>query len=690
MAYKMSINRLLENSQRSDVRGYNIYTRGLRNIPKPYGRECMYKQWDKPSLGLPGTAAIGHQVDVKDLIIPAVTANGVSLCFEVMRNHWTPAYMDTHYRCKPFGEYQRSGLVTVQERKCFTGDDTFISHLIFRSDSREDLHIEIDLNVPFEGLSDGIYKAAGKIVPRSVKKEMYLEGFACAKTSMGTKASFILPAQGKAELRYGFAFSAASAEAATYALDEALTMADPFTDAEKRFNRWMADNAPALNTDDTDMLKVYYYRFFVIKCAIHTPSAVLPQSDYVDECVYESPFGDWFGAPVGLPIPLQIEEMKWMREAAPLRAFIANWCRGVGATKGYIQYTPMAIWNYYMLTGDKALLEECYGELKAFALKKCPDSTDPLPITVGSWVTGAEYQPSFYQYTEPKWDWQHDNEGSHYGYDKTSLYRVDECVMHCANLSACEKIAKTLGNAEDAAFFAGYAGSAIEQLCKISWNEEKGFFFDVDVNTGKQCDEAYCYDGFLPMSFDLVSSKYSKAFQKLQADGAFDSGFGITSVNKDNPMYWFDNHIAGPVASSEAQPHGYACCWNGPVWPFAVSLVLDALGTAARKNSQLNPIFERIFRQYTELHFSRGDRSVPLVCEHFRPSDGMSFSPYTEYFHSQWVNLYLSYYLGIRVNEDGVTFAPITQNDFAVDGVMIRGKAYRFSQEDGKCCMTEL
>ena len=41
----------------------------------------------------------------------------------------------------------------------------------------------------------------------------------------------------------------------------------------------------------------------------------IPESDFYDQCVYESPFGSWFGAPVGLPIPLQIEEMKWIKES---------------------------------------------------------------------------------------------------------------------------------------------------------------------------------------------------------------------------------------------------------------------------------------------------------------------------------------------------------------------------------------
>ena len=146
-------------------------------------------------------------------------------------------------------------------------------------------------------------------------------------------------------------------------------------------------------------------------------------------------------------------------------------------------------------------------------------------------------------------------------------------------------------------------------------------------------------------------------------------------------MYWFDNCITGPVVASLSDPHPYDCSWNGPVWPFALSLVLDALGDASYTNDALCATFERLFLEYTELHFDCGDRSTPCICEHYCPTDGMSFSPYTEYFHSEWLNLFFSYYLGIRVTEEGISLRPITADTFSVEGIVIRGKTYRVSQE---------
>ena len=682
MLYAVNINRLLESAKRSDVRGYNIYTCGKKELKRPSLDEPILQKWDAPSLGLTGKVAIGHEIDKSDLIVPRLSVNGTPLSFYVMRNRWTPAFMDTCYRCQPFGEYQKSGLIAVREKKCFTENDTFISHLTISNDGHEPVTVQVTLSLPLDKISDGIYSIREKILPKSIKKDLTLDGFIAAKTDRGEAAEFTIAPQSRIQLRYGFAFSSVSEAVADGNVTEALTFSDPFSDAEVCFNEWMDAHAPKLQIGNTDLLKIYYYRFFVIKSAIHTPTDVLPESDFRNQVVYESPFGSWFGAPVGLPIPLQIEEMKWMRDHTALRSHVANWCRGVGYTQGYIQFTPMAIWRLYLQTGDASMISECYEAVKAYTLKKATSEAHGLPITTGSWVTGAEYQPSFYQHTDPKWDWRCDAEGVKKGFSLTQLYRVDECIMYAANLTACQKMADLLGKADDVTVFAAKATDAIEQIRRLSWDEERNFFFDVVPESKRPCDEAYCYDGFTPMMFSLFGKEYHSVFDQLLKGGRFDGGVSLTSVGKDCPMYWFDNCIAGPTASSLSEPHLYGCSWNGPVWPFAVSLILDALGNASYSNETLSHTFQRIFMEYTDLHFDFGDRSTPCICEHYRPTDGISFSPYTEYFHSEWVNLFFSYYLGIRITEDGISFHPITDEEFCVDGVTVNGTSYRFVQEN--------
>ena len=109
------------------------------------------------------------------------------------------------------------------------------------------------------------------------------------------------------------------------------------------------------------------------------------------------------------------------------------------------------------------------------------------------------------------------------------------------------------------------------------------------------------------------------------------------------------------------------------------------------KNSKkLKETFSELFSAYTELHFDGGDRSVPCICEHYRPTDGMSFSRFTEYFHSTWLDLFFSHLAGIGVTDNGVEFDPVYEGELLIDGVFIRGKRYRFEiSADGSrsvCC----
>lgn len=681
----MNYNRFLENSQRSDVIGRNIYTMGRGHDSDAFRREMTawpHRDWDTPSLGLPGVIAIGHQIDVKDVLTLKIMADGREQAFTPVRNRWTPAWMQTYYRSAPDTEYYpRSGVLCVKECKGFLPDDTFLAELTLFNDKRETVEAEISLEVPFADIGAGCYAVEAKTQPGSLGKQYPLNGFAAAITDGSGKVT--IPANGSVTVRYAFAYDPEDKEAAMERARAAFDIREPFQLCEERFNRWMEEHTPKLETENTDILKIYYYRYFLIYRGIHTPDAVIPGHDFEGECVYESPFGYWFGATVGLSVPLQVEEMKWMKDRHAVYSQLHNWKRGAGNSKGYIQATPMAVWNLYQLTGDRSLLEELYGDCRGYSFGKYdPEKPEQLPVTSGSWGTGAEYQPSFYQYTEPKWDWRNDNEGVWWnqGFEFTELYRVDECMFLAGNLTACANMARVLEKTEDQAMLEECAGTVLRRIRELCWNEEKGFFFDCDVKTGRQCGEAYCYDGFFPMLWNLFGKDYYKVFSYLEKDGPFDCDFPVISVDKNCPMYWFDNCLTGPTAASEKEPHYYECSWNGPTWPFATSFVLEALGAAAAEDEGLQGLWNRLFERYTELHFDGGDRSLPRLAEHYRGTDGVSFSPYHEYFHSTWVTLFMSYWAGIHVEDGQVSFAPMTKAEFTLEGVELWGRKYRFKQ----------
>ncbi len=118
--------------------------------------------------------------------------------------------------------------------------------------------------------------------------------------------------------------------------------------------------------------------------------------------MYESLNGGWYGGPVGLPVP-------W------------------------------AAWQAYQLHPDRNWLAAHHASFRKYVTVRF-DLDDPVPtMTPGSWGTGAEYQPSFYQHTPHQpWDWRYDVEGhNESGFPIARLWRLDDLCYHLLSMRGC-------------------------------------------------------------------------------------------------------------------------------------------------------------------------------------------------------------------------------------------------------------
>ncbi len=682
-----NINRLLENAWRSDLFGYNMASRGLngfeskpRRPEKRAGGPTPSALWDAPQPGMHGILCLGHQVNATNALTLKVTVDGKETSLHPTRNHWTPAFMETIYRSDINPDYYpNSGTFCLRDRKAILRNDIFVSHMTLTNQKREVSAVELEFSMPFEELPDGVYRVNAQTQPGALQKHYPVTGFASILTDCGgRKVTLQIPPHGSARLRVAMAFDPKSAEKALASAQSALAASDPFLENEQTFNQWFWENVPQLECENSDLLKVYYYRWYVVYRSIHEPSQWIDGHPIPGQCIYESPYGSWFGTVVGLPIALQVGDAGWMRHSSAVRNQLKNWSDGVVAFRQYIQFTPLAAWRYYLLVRDRDWLSSVYqgfaGHLKELLKGGIP------PLTVGSWLTGAEYQPSFYQYTDQPWDFRYDEEGAKKGFPKKAIHRVDEVCFLILSLRGCIRMAEELGERADIAHFSEAERALTDYVFTHLWDPEKKFFFSYDPEAGKRCDEAACYDGFVPFIDSVAGEEYFCAFEKLWDEDWFFSEYGATSAARNCPMFWYDNCIAGPTACSVKEPHEYACSWNGPVWPFANSLIALGLGEAAARDARLQERWLEFFRAFTELHFLYGDRSTPVICEHYRGDDGASFSPFTEYFHSSWIDLFMRFYAGISVDSGEVSFAPFAREPFALRGVTLGEITYDFIQ----------
>ncbi|GAA5122307.1 hypothetical protein JIN84_09805 [Luteolibacter yonseiensis] len=697
-----NVNRYLSNSARTDVIGPDMWTTlrelndgrvGRPDTPESGMPQMPEENWGRPGLGMQGVFCAGHQTPLENLISIETSEKLV-----VTRHQWTPAWSLSYYRALPSGRPGTSplaGALSIKETKCVTPEDVFVGELEILNDHREAAPFDIELIHP------GLNRTGGRVTFTAVTNvggiardgrgwEINGSGWLSTRGDIDFGKNLIIPPQRTLRLRYAFAVDHVGTTDAEERVAAALTETDPFKRNEADFNSWFVKNVPAFSTSDPDILKLYYYRWFLVKRAIHDPKKFIPGHPYKRPAIYESPIGDWFCAVIGLPIPVQVQEVRWLRDITPGKNHILNWAENVHYQyREYLQFTPAALWNFYKIHPDAEILNAVAQPATDYAWKDVPVHGQPqLPVQRGSWPTGAEYQPNFYQFTKPEpWDWRHDAQGAGEGFPIAESVRLDKASFTIANLYGAANFMELLDNKKSFTDSRNQADRMLKTIEEKHWKD--GFFYSTDPETHALADQAACYDGFLPFLFGMEKKpEYFAAFDKFFDPKWFWSEFPITTVAKNNPMYWSGNAIAGPTASSVEKPHVYPCSWNGPMWNYNNSAMCEALGSVATSSGgeRFRDGWLEFHRRWSESHFVYGDRSVPCAMEHLRPTDGSNFRrQVVDYFHSAWLDSTFSYWAGIRVTDkrDKVIFDPLTKEDFRLENVPSGGRELTFVQEGG-------
>lgn len=707
-----NINRFLASAFRTDVIGREMWN-GKINEGKSklveeqdyyvrpdkecggYSVQMPQFAWDPPALGLPGTWAYGQHTNLTDVFkinVAETSSTGErELNFVATRNNWTPAYLTTYYRSTSDSSYPYGGVLTIKETKCIDGNNVFVSECKFINDCNERRGYRVGLQLPhFTAIDDGYYSVNATIMPSGMlcgQDKVTITGYAVAMTSTGKTAFDIelLPHQ-TVTIRFCFAVSEKSGFQARAFAEAALKKTDIFENNEQDFNNWMQVNAPNLEIEDLDLLKIYYYRWFVVYRALHEPRSIIKMHPYQHSAFFEAPFGLWFGCAIGLPVPCQVLESRWLANSKLSCGHVLNWGEKTCGYMNYLQFTPMAIWKWYLASRDLIVLKAVYPTMKEYSLKDI-DETAPsrLPVQHGSWMTGAEYQPNFYQFTQPdKWDWRFDDEGAEkWGMTPAALIRPDLCAHTIANLNAAASAARVLGLLADAEELTVIARQQLESLVSELWSEEKQCFVGADPVSAAHADEAICYDSFMPYLWGMITDeRYTVGLKKIFDETLFWDEFPVTSAAKKTPMYWSGNCLVGPAQASLDKPHAYPCSWNGPSWHYANGLLTAALGSVAEgtRDAGMKAQWLELFGRWSEMHFLYGDRSTPCAVEHHRPTDGARFRNIVDYFHNAWLDPFFSYYLGIRIEISRLEFSPFFHGEFWLKNVVIGGQQFSFRQ----------
>jgi hypothetical protein len=535
--------------------------------------------WAPPRPGFVGRLHLGHETDVVDPVPVTFVVDGVAVEPRVLSHTWSPDLSETVYGL--------TDSLRVAERKGVRG---------------------AVLCADWHFLGSGRVEVRPSVRERHIRARVTtLSVYADLRADIPLRMTPLTPVDAPAVVRFRVA----------------LGDGEPIGDLDARpFEAWLARHAPRLHTASKELAEVYRYRWFVVYRNLRRPFLWFKDHPMPGELFFEGPVSNWFTAPIGLSFPLQLREARWMRSPRGVQDTLNAWTANAGALRSYAadpltpalefaEHHPLelgaardAALEYVLGKGRSARLEG--GNLHAF------------PVTVGSWVNGTEYAPDFF--AEVGWD--HTRSEMFLGEGPalpragepdspradrlTRVSRVDTNVWHWA-------IVKALGGPD-----------LRSELARTHLHD--GFFRSAGEHG--PITSVLSFEAALPFLYADFGPRERSALAR--AIDAWSAPKGLYSTAPDCPAYSPENAFRG---------YSYPCCWNGPVWNYATSWVLHALGAVAQRTADpaLRERFARVWTQWTASHLALGE---PLVVEHFHPETGRPYRLIPDYFHSAWLDTF--------------------------------------------------
>jgi hypothetical protein len=492
--------------------------------------------------------------------------------------------------------------------------------------------------------------------------------------------------------------------------------------------QWYEENIPFLETPDSKLDEVYYYRWSTYKRALRYTVA---GTGFIST-EYDVPVGYGQAPYTGLvdAAGYHISDGRWLRNPDYAGEYLDFWLRGGGTNgqRGFSEWLAGAAWQRYLVTGDATRLKE--NEQQLIQLWNAWNSN----------LTGSLYFQSplsdATEYTETSMktsDWFGGGAGFRPTIN-TYMYEAARVISRVATMN---------GDTANASLFASRAASLKQQVQDQLWDPQRQFFMQIYNNasgngalrgTRTTWREAM---GFTPWMFNLPDPQYSVAWKSLLDPDRFAAPYGPLTLERWHDFPAGEFSLTAPAARSypirmkaagtltvngvsqaasgtvtvplnagantirsdvdlQANPYfdfdaipasqqrddANCCHWNGPSWPYATSMILTGLANQLHDYPAQNVVtaadYRRLLSQFATLQHKGGK---PYVAEAANGDtgdwiyDGFNFSE--NYNHSSFNDLVLTGLLGIRPQaDDTLVLDPLvdpTWNYFAVEDVPYHG-----------------
>ncbi|WP_135556748.1 MGH1-like glycoside hydrolase domain-containing protein [Paenibacillus cymbidii] len=633
--------------------------------------------------------------------------------FECASLRWEPTGLKMEFR---------SESLIVEEKKFIDRSDRFVAILDIRNRREHDLEVELEIDTlcrslenhrsatanPFflrydnKGKDHVITKLdvecnARKIFRHVAKTEVciYAAGFRVQEDNGTLKKRLILAGNRQTRIVVAGYMDHTGAMNPNDFIRQIDHEPNLYSRYDNDFIRWFEENVPAFSCSSGDVEKVYYYRWYLVY-----KNLIYPQIDcFQQACFYEGK--DVISVPCCCSAPMHIDEAKWLRDPSISQGYAASLLDSQveeGMEKGrfrdtYLTYFPAAIWNMYLVQNDPAIIDAYVDRIADFVNwesgEQFVDEEDMLPVVTGTWRTAMEYQPSFFEFTEPKWD--HTRSAPFSRERETALKRIDEAVFLYANLQALHRMLALKERYAEADRYQAKLGKLRANMMSKMWDEESRFFYDLEPRSDAKALLSRSVAGFFPGLTDMVQEEHMAMYDYLGDPEEFYAAYPIPTVSRKCPAYAPDNvWLVGPHASA-SNPYSYPCCWNGPSWHFSNAIALDGLGASIQKFERAQAyvkLFRDLWQKWTASQIQDEENNVVNTSESINPETGVWNKEVYDYFHSYYNAILISRIVGIIPEEsDTVRIKPLDMgwDYFRLENVLYHGKLVTVSWKKHGC-----
>ncbi|HEV2473836.1 MAG TPA: hypothetical protein VGS41_14265, partial [Chthonomonadales bacterium] len=540
-----------------------------------------------------------------------------------------------------------SGKWSISADKWISSDDVLVSRVSVTNLSVKTqpcfLRMDSDLSGVEGGFSD----------QRDVQGfPLYLDATGWDGSQKGT--SFLLDLAPGRTKTFTFACAVGRSHAsAQQRLNRLLAQPDSLSKQAASYQGWFRSNAAYFKCSDPWVTKLYYHRLYNLKKNSMNPRLGALQHRTFSEGRWTS---QWYANVISYGAGHQIDESRWLRDPSYAWGHLQTWTdnpRPDGIYPSHItpagqqggQYTDWissTAWDVNLVHPNKSILAKIADTLarNTLAWRKVYGWGDsPLLVVDSHWWTGMEWQPSFFSFADYK---------TARPADETHLRRVDLTSYNYGNAAAVAKIYRLLGRNADAARMQKLADETRSAVLAKMWNPADRWFESLRYTDYKQ-SPAKEIIGLYPFAFDLPppGKGYESAWDVALDPAKFWTAWPMASTSKDCPAF---GQTGWPGLGRIS-----GCMWNGPTWPHANSLVMNAMANTLRNYARCSLTRQKLydlFYSFTRAQFRNGDLRYPWTGEYYNGDSGEWETDQRDYNHSTWIDPLIRDLIGIVPRAD--------------------------------------